>query len=356
MALSIVYSDEIKGYDFGPGHPFRSDRYANFMKLLRATVVGFEEVEPRRASDEELLLVHDSGYINSLRAEPKGGWGASYSYLSPDTPLQPGMEEAARWIVGASMTAAEVVWQGKSPHAVGVGGGLHHARRNYGAGFCIYNDVAVCALNLLENHGLERVLILDTDAHAGDGTCHILYEEPRVLFIDLHQDPRTLYPGTGFAYEIGEGKGRGFTVNVPLPPGTSDKAYEYALDEIFAPLAEEFRPQIIIRSGGSDPHFADELTDLGLTLEGFTMIGRKVKEVAERVCQGRRVDLLGSGYNQTVLPYGWLALVAGAAGLDLDLKEPFLFSMRKDSGLKETQQVIEEVKGNLKSYWPRFRS
>ena len=176
------------------------------------------------------------------------------------------------------------------------------------------------------------------------------------MFIDLHQDPRTLYPGTGFAYEIGEGKGRGFTVNVPLPPGTSDKSYEYALDEIFAPLAEEFRPQIIIRSGGSDPHFADELTDLGLTLEGFTMIGRKVKEVAERVCQGRRVDLLGSGYNQTVLPYGWLALVAGAAGLDLDLKEPFLFSMRKDSGLKETQQVVEEVKGNLKSYWPCFRS
>ena len=355
MTLSIVYSDEIKGYDFGPGHPFRSDRYANFMKLLRATVVGFEEVEPRRASDKELLLVHDRGYIASLHDESKGAWQANHSCLSPDTPLQPGMEEAARWIVGASMTAAEVVWKGRFPHAVGVGGGLHHARANYGAGFCIYNDVAICARNLLDNHGVKRILILDTDAHAGDGTCQILYEESRVLFIDLHQDPRTLYPGTGFAHEIGDGKGRGFTVNVPLPPGASDQAYEYALDHIFAPLAEEFRPQIIIRNGGSDPHFADELTDLGVTMKGFKMIGRKVKEVAEQVCEGRRVDFLGSGYNQTVLPYGWLALVAGAAGLDLDLKEPFLSSIQTDSGLKETKQVIEEVKGNLKSYWQCLR-
>ena len=354
MTPAIVYCDEIKGYDFGPGHPFRSDRYVNFMKLLRATVAGFEEVEPRRASDEELLLVHDSGYINSLLAESKGGWEAGYSHLSPDTPLQPGMEEAARWIVGASITAAKVVRQGKSPHAVGVGGGLHHARRDYGAGFCIYNDVAVCALNLLENYGLERVLILDTDAHAGDGTCHILFEEPRVLFIDLHQDPRTLYPGTGFAHEIGDGKGLGFTVNVPLPPGASDQAYEYALDHVFAPLAEEFRPQIIIRSGGSDPHFADELTDLGLTLEGFTMIGRKVKEVAERVCEGRRVDLLGSGYNQTILPLGWLALVNGSAGLELDFKEPFRSPLRKESGISETKQVVQEVRRNLRGYWRCF--
>jgi acetoin utilization protein AcuC len=183
----------------------------------------------------------------------------------------------------------------------------------------------------------------------------LVYAEPRVLFIDLHQDPRTLYPGTGFAHEIGEGKGKGFTVNVPMPPGASDQAYEYALDHVFAPLAEEFRPQIIIRNGGADPHFADELTDLGLTLEGFTMIGRRVKEVAERVCEGRRVDLLGSGYNQTILPLGWLALVAGGADLDLVFKEPFLFQLQKDSGLQETKQVVEEVKRNLKDYWKCFK-
>ena len=354
MTPAIVYSDAINGYDFGPGHPFRSDRYTNFMNLLRARLEAHEEIEPRCASDQELMLVHDKSYIESLLAASNGASLPSYTYMSPETPLQPGMERAARFIVGASMTAAELVWKREVPHAVGVGGGLHHARRNYAAGFCIYNDVAVCALNLLENHGVERILIVDTDAHAGDGTCELFYEEPRVLFIDLHQDPRTLYPGTGFAHEIGDGKGKGFTVNVPMPPGASDQAYEYALDHIFVPLAEEFRPQIVIRNGGSDPHFADELTDLGLTMKGFHMIGKKVRQVAGRVCEGRRVDLLGSGYNQTVLPPAWLALVAGSAGIDVDLKEPFLFSMQKDSGIEETKRVVEEVKKNLRSYWQCF--
>ena len=356
MPLTVVYSDDIKGYDFGPGHPFRSDRYANFMTLLRSKLDAHHEIEPRFASDRELMLVHDKSYIDALLAASNGAWLRSDTFMSPDTPLQPGMERAARFIVGASVTAAELAWKSDTTHAVGVGGGLHHARSNYAAGFCIYNDVAICTLNLLQTHGLERVLILDTDAHAGDGTCHIFYEEPRVLLIDLHQDPRTLYPGTGFAHEIGDGKGKGFTINVPMPPGASDQAYEYALDHIFAPLAEEFQPQIIIRNGGSDPHFADELTDLGLTLEGFGMIGRKVKEVAERVCEGRRVDLLGSGYNQTVLPPAWLALVAGSAGLQFDLKEAFLFPLRNDSGLAETKQVVEELKNNLKAYWTCFRS
>jgi len=354
MPPTIVYSDDVKGYDFGPGHPFRSDRYANFMNLLRAKFDAHEEIEPRCASDHELMLVHDRSYIENMLAASKGASLPSYTYMSPDTPLQPGMERAARFIVGASMTATELVWKSQVPHAVGVGGGLHHARRNYAAGFCIYNDVAICALNLLENHGLERVLILDTDAHAGDGTSELFYEEPRVLLVDLHQDPRTLYPGTGFAHEIGEGKGKGFTVNVPLPPGASDEAYDYVLDHIFAPLAEEFRPQIIIRNGGSDPHFADELTDLGLTMKGFYMIGRKVREVAERMCEGRRVGLLGSGYNQTVLPPAWLALVAGSAGLAIDVREPYLFPLQKDSGLTETKQVVEEVKKNLRSYWRIF--
>ncbi len=354
MTPTIFYSDAIKGYDFGPAHPFRSDRYTNFMSLLRSTLQAHEEVEPRPASDRELLLVHDRGYVHDLEAASNGAWLPSYTYMSPDTPLQPGMEIAARFIVGASVAAAEAVARSTVLHAVGVGGGLHHAQSNYAAGFCIYNDVAISALNLVENLGIKRVLVLDTDAHAGDGTCQILYQDPRVLFIDLHQDPRTLYPGTGFARDIGQGPGKGFTVNVPLPPGASDAAYEYALDHIFAPLATEFEPQIIIRNGGSDPHYADELTDLGVTLEGFVTIGRKLKEVAERVCGGRRVDLLGSGYNQAVLPAGWLALVAGAAGIDVALKEPYVLAVQRDAGLAETKSVVEEVKMNLRGYWRCF--
>jgi len=354
MTIAIVYSDEMRNYDFGPGHPFRGNRYANFMRLFEEKVSDFEVIEPRYASDEELLLVHDKGYVDFLEGASKGIWLPSSRFLSLDTPAQPGIGKAARLIAGASLTAAELVWEGKFTRVVGVGGGMHHATRAYGAGFCIYNDVAICVRNLIQKHNLERILVLDTDAHAGDGTCHIFYQEPKVLFIDLHQDPRTLYPGTGFAHEIGAEDGKGYTVNVPMPPGASDAAYEYALDEVFAPLAEEFEPQIIIRNGGSDPHFADELTNLGLTLDGFRMVGGKVRQVADKVCGGRAVDLVGSGYNQSILPYGWLSLISGLAGLDVEVQEPFVFSLKRDYGLKETKKVVEEVKANLKGFWDCF--
>jgi acetoin utilization protein AcuC len=344
----------MKSYDFGPGHPFRGDRYANFMNLLREKASDFEIIEPRYASDEEIFLVHDINYVNFLEGSSEKIWAPSSRFLSPDTPAQPGIGKAARLIAGSSLMAGELVWEGEFTRAVGVGGGLHHARSNYGAGFCIYNDVAICARNLIQKYGLDRILILDTDAHAGDGTCEIFYEDPKVLFIDLHQDPRTLYPGTGFSYEIGVGEGKGYTANIPLPPGASYDAYEYVLDEILAPLAEEFNPQIIIRNGGSDPHFADELTNLGLTLEGFRMIGEKVRRVADKVCRGKVVDLPVSGYNPTVLPYGWLALISGLAQFDIELEEPFLFSLKLDYKIEETRAVVKEVKEHLKAYWKCF--
>lgn len=353
MGIAIVYSEQIKNYDFGPGHPFRSDRYTNFIRLLREKVSDLEVIEPRYASDEELLLVHDKGYVDFIEGTSRGIWLPSSRFLSPDTPIQPGIGKAARLIAGSSLIAGELVWEGKFTRAVGVGGGMHHAKKNYGAGFCIYNDVAIGVKNLIQK-GLERILILDTDAHAGDGTCEIFYEDPKVLFIDLHQDPLTLYPGTGLSHEIGMGEGKGYTVNIPLPPGASYDAYEYVLEEIFAPLAWEFNPQIIIRNGGSDPHFADELTNLGLTINGFRMIGRKVREVADKICNGRVVDLPGSGYNPRVLPYGWLALISGLAEFDIEIEEPFLFSFKTDYKLEETKAVVKDVKEYLRDYWRCF--
>ena len=182
------------------------------------------------------------------------------------------------------------------------------------------------------------------------------YQEPRVLFIDLHQDPRTLYPGTGFVYEIGEGKGRGFTINVPLPMFAGDDSYQLVFEEIIEPAVKEFKPEIIIRNGGSDPHFADTLTQLGLTVEGFRMIGEKVRKLSE-ICDGKVVDLIGSGYNKKVLPYGWLALISGLTGIDIKLKEPIPIpsQFKKDLVLEKTKEVIKEVKRNLKNYWKCFR-
>jgi len=208
----------------------------------------------------------------------------------------------------------------------------------------------------MEKHGVERILILDTDAHAGNGTCEYFYEDPRVLFIDLHQDPRTLYPGSGFAHQIGAGAGKGFTVNVPMPPYSGYDSYQVAFESIVQPVTEEFRPQVIIRNGGSDPHFSDELTNLGLTVKGFRMLGAKVREMAE-TCHSKVMDAIGSGYNRDVLPYAWLALISGLADFKLEVEEPFPIPERfkKDPAYAETKEVIAEVKRHLKDYWKCLR-
>jgi acetoin utilization protein AcuC len=252
--------------------------------------------------------------------------------------------------------ACDLVQESKFKKAVSIGGGMHHAKPAYGEGFCIYNDVAFCGVYLMQEYKLERILILDTDAHAGNGTCEYFYGEPRVLFIDLHQDPRSLYPGTGFANQIGSGSGKGFTINIPMPVYAGYDSYELVFKSIVEPVTQEFKPQIIIRNGGSDPHFADELTRLGLPVKGFRMIGERVREMA-RVCDGKAIDLIGSGYNKKVLPYGWLALISGLAGTELRIEEPQPIppEFSTDPSLAETEKVVEEVKRQLKGYWTCLR-
>jgi len=209
---------------------------------------------------------------------------------------------------------------------------------------------------LMAEYGLQRLLILDTDAHAGNGTAEYFYEDPQVLFIDLHQDPHTLYPGTGFAQQIGSGDGKGFTINIPLPVYAGYDSYQLAFESIVEPVTQEFKPQIIIRNGGSDPHFGDELTNLGLPVKGFRMIGEKVREMA-KTCQGRVIDVIGSGYTKVVLPYAWLALISGLADFSVEIEEPVPTPQRfqTDPSFQDTKEVIAEVKRHLRDYWGCLR-
>jgi acetoin utilization protein AcuC len=282
-----------------------------------------------------------------------------YEYQSMDNmPIgRPGrLEEAARLVIGQAKIACELVQGGRFKKVTSIGGGLHHAKPSYGEGFCLYNDVAFCGLYLLKKYNIDRILILDTDAHAGNGTAEYFYEEPKILFIDLHQNPRTLYPGTGFAHQIGSEEGKGFTVNIPMPVGAGYDSYKLAFESIVEPLVQEFKPQIIVRNGGSDPHFDDQLTALGLPVEGFRMIGEKVREMA-KVCDDKVIDLIASGYNEKVLPYAWLALISGSAGFEFETQEPEPVPQRfmSDTALAETDRVIQEVKNNLKDYWVCLR-
>jgi acetoin utilization protein AcuC len=258
--------------------------------------------------------------------------------------------DGALAVVGSSLKAAELIAEGKVKAAEAVGGGLHHAGRSYGGGFCVFNDVAVCAQALLDRSGYDRVLVFDTDVHAGNGTMDVFYDEPRVLFISVHQDPRTIYPGTGFVEQIGRGKGEGFTVNVPLPPGADDECMDLVLGEVFAPLVREFRPQAIIRNGGSDPHFSDGLGSLNLTLEGLRSIGEAVAGAASGVSCGV-VDLCCSGYNPETVAQGWLALLSGVTGFEAPLQETTAPPRASSGVLRETGAVIGEVRSKLADYW-----
>ncbi len=365
MAIAILYQEGLKEYDFGPGHPFRGDRYVNFSRFLRQNLAGddaYRILEAAPAGDEDLRLICSEDYIRFTRDYYRSVYlgesppGDFFRYHSADNlPIgRPGnLEEAARLVVGQAREAADLVQRGRFQKVVAIGGGLHHAKPSFGEGFCLYNDVAFAARHLLNDYRLEKVLVLDTDAHAGNGTAAYFYRDRRVLFVDLHQDPSGLYPGTGFANQIGEGEGKGFTVNIPLPPGAGDASYRLAFESVVEPLVAEFQPQIIIRNGGSDPHFADGLTDLGLTVRGFRMIGEKTRRLAE-VCGGREIDLIASGYNETVLPPAWLALITGLAGIDMEIVEPVPGAPPPDP-LRATEKVLLEVRNNLKEYWNCLR-
>lgn len=368
MAIGILYQEKLKEYDFGPGHPFRGDRYELFLRFLKENLAeddNYRILESEPATDQDLLLICEKDYVDFTREYYKAAnLGLIYPgpfskfHSGDNMPIgRPGkLEEAARVVIGQAKKACNLVQEDKFKKVVSIGGGLHHAKPSYGEGFCLYNDVAFCALYLMREYKLERILILDTDAHAGNGTAEYFYEDPRVLLIDLHQNPRTLYPGTGFAYQIGAGRGKGFTVNIPMPVGAGSDSYRLVFESLVEPIAQEFHPQIIVRNGGSDPHFNDGLTSLGLSVKGFRMIGEKVRRIAN-ICDGKVIDLIASGYNREVLPYAWLALICGLAGIDLQIEEPEPMPQRymSEFAFAETEAVVNEVKDNLKNHWACLR-
>jgi acetoin utilization protein AcuC len=359
LKVGIVYSDKLKDYDFGLGHPFRGDRFERFMAYFKNRHFDTEKFEiilnEELASNEDLFLWHKKEYIQALE---KASAGVSIDNLmkfvssdniNPKTRKFPeGLEKAARVVVKNSLISCDLVQKGKFEKVVSIGGGLHHAKPAFGEGFCVYNDVVISAKFLIKKYNLKRILILDTDAHAGNGTFEAFYEDPRVLFIDIHQ--KGIYPGEGYEYEIGSGAGKGFTVNIPLPAYASDASYKLVFEEIIFPLVEEFNPEFIIRNGGSDPHPSDSITELGLTLKGFNYIGKSIGSIAKS-CNGKEIDLITSGYKPAVLAKAWSALILGLAGIKIELKEPYELNVKENQMLKQTKKIIYRLKQYLRPYW-----
>jgi acetoin utilization protein AcuC len=348
---AIIYDKKLKEYDLS--HVLKQDRYQNFINLFKQKFgqhPDFDIVSPSYATKNDLKLIHTEEYIRRIeKCESKD---------PHDTPLSPGLVRGTKLLAGAGKLAGEVVQSGKYEKAFVVGGGVQHATRNHEKGFGVFSDVGICAENLMRNFEVNRILIIDTDAHAGDGIYEIFSTDPRVLFISIHQDPLTLYPGKGFVDEIGEGRGKGYSVNIPMYPGSGDHTYEYVLNEILIPIAEEFMPEIILMVDGSDPHFTDRITQMGLTLNGIKSIGSIIGQLASKICEGKIVDFIGSGYSesQQIVSLGWLASIVGVTETQMKLEEPNLIlqDINPDNGFEEVVKIVNKVKKILSYYWKCF--
>ena len=319
-SLTVPWSDRLLAYDFGSSHPLAPVRVALTMALARELGaldqpgVRLTDVEP--ADDDLLNLVHDPGYVETVRqvTERTRDERLVFGLGTEDNPVFPGMHDASALVVGASVAAARAVWSGESEHAVNVAGGLHHAMRAGASGFCVYNDPAIAIAWLLEQ-GADRVAYVDVDVHHGDGVQAAFYDDPRVLTISLHEHPSTLFPGTGFPSESGGPDARGSAVNVALHAGLGDVPWLRAFDSIVPPLLEAFKPEILVTQHGCDTHAMDPLGHLMLTVDGQRAAAERLHRLAHQTAAGRWVALGGGGYEVVqVVPRIWTHLLAEASG------------------------------------------
>ena len=344
---AFIYKDDYLNYQFGPGHPFKPIREKYTLDRIKELAILDGKAkcyEPNPASEEDLLLVHSREFIDYVKHMSKLGSG----YLDyGDTPATKGIYEASCLVVGGSIYGADLIMEGEVSHAFNPGGGLHHARENSAAGFCVFNDVAITARHLQKKYGIKKIAIVDIDGHHGDGTQEIFYDEP-ILTISFHRVG--IYPGTGYVDELGRGEGEGYSVNVPLPAGTHDEAYLYAFDEVVEPLIEAYEPEVLLNQFGVDGHYQDPLVGLGLTTKAYSEVSTRMHKLAHKISGGRYLIFGGGGYNPSNVARCWTIMFATVSEV-LIKKLEALFDReqpRKDERVFErVRKTVERVKETI---------
>jgi len=307
--VAVFRGGNIAAYGFGDDHPFGPDRHDVFHQALERC--GLSErvslLEAGPGTRSELRAFHTDDYIDRVAERCREGHG----YLDDgDTPACPGLDVAAAAVVGATLAAMEGIMAGDLRRAFVPIAGLHHAGRGHAAGFCIYNDCGIAIELLRARHGLRRVAYVDIDAHHGDGVFYAFEQDPDLLFADIHQDGRTLYPGTGHADETGRGAAAGTKLNIPLPPGAGDAAFDTAWERVETYLCRG-RPEFILFQCGADSLAGDPITQLAFTPAAHGHAAARLCALANRYCAGRLLALGGGGYNRDNLAAAWTA-VTGA--------------------------------------------
>jgi len=315
---ALIHRPEYAGYDFGPEHPFTPSRLELLLDLLRCLGHEVAPIAAPAATRAEILSVHDEAYVAMVEALDQSQTsreGERFGLGTPDNPIFPGMDLAARWLVGGTLHGARLLITGQERRVLQLGGGLHHAQKDRAAGFCLYNDLAVAIRNFVKQGW--RVAYLDLDLHHGDGVQDLFYDQTQVLTLSLHESGHYLYPGTGHIQDLGSASARGTSVNIPLEPFTETADYLEAFEAVVPRALAWFSPDVLVVQAGADAHFADPLGDLALTTQAFQALYRRVFELADAHAQGRILLTLGGGYEAQVVARVWKILYLTCMGLPL---------------------------------------
>jgi len=336
MAVLLLFDEKMTEHDPGPGHPESPNRLqAIWTDLARRPVAGTEVVTPPEATREELRRVHDDAYISRILA-----LRGREVQLDPDTATSAASVDAALLAAGAAAEAVRRVLTGQAQSAFAlVRPPGHHAESTRAMGFCLFNNVAVAASEA-HAHGLSRVLCVDWDVHHGNGTQHSFYERRDLLFCSTHQYP--LYPGTGHESEAGRGAGEGFTVNLPLPAGCGDGDYAACFADVLLPIADAYRPELVLVSAGFDAHRDDPLAGMAVTEEGFAALCGAVKQIADCYCPGRLVLTLEGGYDLRALARSSRACIEVLAGAEAPPLRP---------APRHAVPALRDIRDAQKPYW-----
>lgn len=303
----VYIGDELARYGFGQGHPFGPDRLDAFWKQAQASGLDarITRCVPVSADRDSLERFHTREYVDRVIRQSETGTG----YLDlGDTPAFPGVYEAACYVVGSVLDAVKRLQAGECRHALVPIAGLHHARRDSAAGFCVFNDCGIAIETLRQVYGLQRIAYVDIDAHHGDGVFYAFENDPELMIADLHEDGRFLYPGTGSAEETGRGAAQGTKLNIPMPPAAGDDAFREAWGRVES-LVETFRPEFILFQCGADSIAGDPITHLAYTPAAHRHAAAGLCRLAERHCSGRLLAMGGGGYNRQNLALTWSAVL-----------------------------------------------
>lgn len=304
MSVSLYYDKRFLDHDTGKGHPERPDRLRAVVKHLNEADLWDKLKHPafEPAKRKSIEMVHKAAYIDRLEQACKDG----KSYIDVgDSAISEESAAIAYLMAGAALDAVDQVAAGKMDRAFVLGRPPgHHAERDRSMGFCLFSNIAIAAEHWIAEHKAKRIAILDFDVHHGNGTQHHFEGRADVLFISIHQHPKTCYPGTGYHEETGKGAGKGTTLNIPLMPGGGDDVYAKAMRESVLPALKRFQPDALLVSAGFDAASDDPLAQMEVSTEGFAMIAKELRTYADAALDGRYVTLLEGGYDLTALSEG----------------------------------------------------